>query len=198
MVQEGNARFTSRDAEGKECNAIMEKGSGTLVYGCRTSRIPEGVTNIGEYAFFVCAGLTEIELPNTVTKIEDAAFSSTQLRRIEIPDSVTSLGGWAFSECYDLKEVALSENITEVQPYTFADCESLKKIKIPEGVVRIGEGAFKDSALERIILPKSLEVIEEDAFSGCDNIVIIAQDGSYAETWAKENGYSVSDEQKEY
>ena len=197
LVQEGNDRFTSRDAQGKECNAIMEKGTGMLVYGCRTSRIPEGVTTIGEYAFFVCAGLTEIELPNTVTTIEDAAFSSTQLHRIEIPDSVTSLGGWTFSECYELKEVILSENITEIQPYTFVDCESLKEIVIPEGVVRIGEGAFKESALERITLPESLDVIEDESFFGCDNLMVTAPKGSYAEAWAKENGYSVSGERTE-
>ncbi len=192
LVEEGNERFTSRDAEGRECNAILEKGTGTLVYGCRTTRIPEEITTIGEDAFFVCGGLTEFEIPNTVTSIKDAAFAGTPLRRIVIPNSVTELGGWAFCDCYDLKSVVLPEDITEIKAFTFAACESLREIEIPEGVVRIGECAFKDSALERITLPKSLEAIEEDAFWGCDNVKVIVSKGSYAESWATENGMEVS------
>lgn len=43
-------------------------------------------------------------------------------------------------------------------------------------------------------LPESLEVIEEEAFFGCENMVIIAPKDSCAEKWAKDNGYSVSEE----
>lgn len=192
LVREGNARFTSRDVKGRECNAIFEKGTGVLVYGCRTTEIPAEITTIGEYAFADCAGLTEIVIPDNVKRIEDAAFSGAQLRRIVIPNSIVSLGGWAFCECYDLEEIVLSEALTEIQPYTFATCESLEKIEIPEGVVKMAEGAFKDSALEQITLPESLKIIEEDVFLGCDKIQIIAPEGSYAEIWARENGYPVS------
>ena len=84
--------------------------------------IEEGVTSIGDYAFFGYSSLTSIEIPESVTSIGIYAFfNCTGLKSITIPKSVASVGDKAFSGCIALKEVLLeggstltSENFGEV------------------------------------------------------------------------------------
>lgn len=62
--------------------------------------IPDTVTNIADFAFYWCSGLTSIEIPNSVTSIGKDAFNWCRvLTSIEIPNSVTSIGDGAFSWC---------------------------------------------------------------------------------------------------
>ena len=62
--------------------------------------IGNGVTTIGDYAFFDCSALTSITIPDSVTTIGDYAFSYCgNLTSITIPDSVTSIGSEAFANC---------------------------------------------------------------------------------------------------
>ena len=58
------------------------------------------VTIIGEKAFYQCAGLTSITIPNSVTTIGDWAFAYCEgLTSVSIPNSVTSIGKFAFRNC---------------------------------------------------------------------------------------------------
>jgi len=60
--------------------------------------IPNGVTSIGDYAFFYCMSLTSITIPSSVTSIGSGAFTGcTSLASITIPSSVTSIGEGAFA-----------------------------------------------------------------------------------------------------
>lgn len=53
----------------------------------------------------------------------------------------------------------------------FMNCDSLKRITIPEGVEEIGESAFQGcSKLEKVIIPKSVKRIGADAFKGCKKL----------------------------
>ena len=72
VVAKGNKVYDSRG----DCNAIVETNSNTLIQGCATTIIPEGVTSIGDYAFNGCSSLTAITLPESVTSIGDYAFFS--------------------------------------------------------------------------------------------------------------------------
>ena len=72
VVDSGNTRYDSRE----NCNAIIETGSNTLLYGCKNTVIPNSVTSIGNGAFFCCSGLTSITIPNSVTSIGSSAFES--------------------------------------------------------------------------------------------------------------------------
>ena len=62
--------------------------------------IPEGVTSIGDYAFYYCSSLTSVTIPGSVTSIGDYAFSDCSgLTSVIIPGSVTSIGDGAFRGC---------------------------------------------------------------------------------------------------
>ena len=68
--------------------------------------IPDSVTNIGNYAFDGCTGLTSITIPNGVTRISYGAFNKcSNLTNVIIPSSVTSISDYAFDRCYKLIEV---------------------------------------------------------------------------------------------
>lgn len=89
------------------------KMEGTTVVGVRNQKklpselvIPEGVTAIGEKAFYECESLTSVAIPSSVTSIGASAFSGcASLTDVTIPASVTRIETEAFDECEKLKEV---------------------------------------------------------------------------------------------
>ena len=82
--------------------------------------IEEGISGIGDFAFF------------------DSDF----VESVEIPDSVTSIGNYAFYNCESLKDVTIPDSVTSIGNYAFYGCESLKSIALPESLKNIGECAF--------------------------------------------------------
>lgn len=71
VVEDGNSVYDSREG----CNAIVESGTHTLIFGCKNTIIPNSVTSIGDYAFCSCKDLTSVEIPNSVTSIGEYAFA---------------------------------------------------------------------------------------------------------------------------
>ena len=90
--------------------------------------IEDGVTGIGEWAFYYC----------------------TSLRSIEIPDSVTSIGSSAFEGCRNLTSIKLP-SLTMIEGGLFLDCYHLKTVYIPTSVKMLKNGAFSDTALKTVI-----------------------------------------------
>ncbi len=140
--------------------------------GLTAIRLPESVKKIGMWTFSQCAGLTEFRIPDKTEIIEMSAFEHcTGLLSIVLPDSVRELGMGAFSGCRALKSVLISNKITELDTNTFCSCDSLESVNIPDGVKRIGTRAFSDcKSLKELILPKGIENIKFRAFAGCDSL----------------------------
>ena len=107
--------------------------------------IPDSVTTIGYYAFEGCTGLTSITIGNGVTSIYEKAFyNCSGLTSITIPDSVTYMGYSVFEACYDLTSVTIGNGLTSISPDTFSGCYDLTSITIGNGVTSIGVDAFYD------------------------------------------------------
>ena len=104
--------------------------------------IEDGVTSIGNYAFWSCSSLTSITIPKSVTSIGANAFERcSSLTSITIPDSVISIGASVFEECRNLSSITLSNNITSIGNWAFHGCP-LTSITIPDSVTSIGAMAF--------------------------------------------------------
>lgn len=67
----------------------------------------------------------------------------------------------------------------------FRDCQNLRKLYIPEGVVEIGENAlYNCTSLSQIVLPSTLTKIGQGAFDYCPPFTIVGQEGTFAQQFA--------------
>ena len=137
--------------------------------------IPSSVTNIEEAAFYGCSHLTSINIPSSVTSIGKEAFwGCSNLTNINIPNSVTSIGEWAFLLCSNLTSINIPSSVTSIGEYAFGLCSNLTSINIPQSVTSIGESVFIDCrGLTSVNIPDSVKSIGEGAFANCSNLTDI-------------------------
>jgi hypothetical protein len=152
--------------------------------------IPSSVTSIGDYAFSSCSKLASVIIPDSVTSIGEFAFiGCNSLINIFIPNSVTSIGECAFYACISLKSINIPTGVTSIEGYTFQECSSLISMTIPSNVTSIGAQAFVDcSSLTSVTIPNSVVSIAWNAFLSCPNLRLKVYSGSYAQSYAIENG----------
>ncbi|MBR7176708.1 MAG: leucine-rich repeat domain-containing protein [Clostridia bacterium] len=100
--------------------------------------IPEGVTSIGNLAFY-SSSMENVLLPSTLETIGNRAFyGCSNLVEINLPASVTTIGSHAFANCKKVQSVVVPNGVTSLEMYTFAGCTSLKTLTISASVVHIG------------------------------------------------------------
>ena len=191
-------------------NCIINKESKTLVVGCVSSVIPadgsvtvigfeafanipfstfvipEGIVEIGEWAFEGCNDLTELALPSTLTKVGMAAFNNCDfLKSFTVAAGNTTF--YAVDNCLlRIADDALMVSPTGVipsaakaiGPYAFFNNNDLKSIVIPEGITAIDEYAFSSCYnLTSVTLPESLISIGNYAFRYCEELLAIELPG---------------------
>ena len=131
--------------------------------------ISDGVTSIGDFAFYLCDKINNITISDSVTSIGDNAFLwCDSLPEVKIPNSVTHIGERAFSNCTALTSITIPGSVTDIGDYAFYDCSDITAITLSEGVKNIGESAFGScSSITKITIPDSVTSIGVWAFNGC-------------------------------
>lgn len=127
------------------------------------------VKTISSKAFSDCYSLEEINLEN-VAEIESDAFSDCKkLREADI--SATHIKPHSFEGCESLSSVTL-RNTKTIDEYAFYQCKTLTDITLPEGLIAIGNHAFEDCGLSKVVVPKTVLDVGYECFSGCPEIII--------------------------
>jgi len=105
--------------------------------------IENTVTRIGQFAFWGCVNLVEVEFiePSSVESIGENAFFLCKLSAIKIPNSVERIGNSAFNNCQRLHDVNLGEGVRIIGNSAFNQCV-ITYLTIPSSVEQIGEYAF--------------------------------------------------------
>ncbi len=199
-----------------EGNCVLNAEGTRLVAACRTSVFPQGVSEIGSYAYSGADWLTEIEIPESVVRIANGAFSScANLHTVVLPAGLEEIGWSAFLNCPSLtdislpagvsigsgafqssglKSLTLPENVS-VQVFAFADCQNLKEVTIFAGC-SMDPTAFVDCRnLEKITMPAGTEFVyisgNTGAFKGCVNLKEVDFGGT-SEEWLQYRLHGVS------
>lgn len=172
--------------------------------------IPDGVTTIGESAFWFCSGITSIQLPDSVERIDtyglygvnaplsipqnlkwigDEAFTQVPLTKAVLPEGQTHIGNKAFNNCRSLVTASISESVTEYGSNIFLYCTDLTYVGLPGSLTEIPENMlWGTTALKRIQIPEGVTKIGIGASygSGIEKLTIsssVKEIGDWAFAW---------------
>ena len=156
---------------------------------CDDAHFPNGVSEIGNYAFQHCEKITNIVVPDTVTTVGTGAFAHCRnLREITLGPNTKKIPGWLFMDCSALEQITIPDSVKRLGTGAFAQCSNLKAVHRPETLQAINGQCFADCvSLERIFLPISVKNVGTGAFDGCCNLVAIDVDEDNAKL-SSENG----------
>lgn len=159
-------------------------------------KFPAGITRIGTCAFEGCEGLTEITIPDSIAEIESSVFSQCiSLRTVVLPEGLEMIDYYAFNGCRSLTSLNIPESVSYIGSGAFKECDGMftrvfydnhalyyvdhwvvvadldamvsSELILEDGIVGIYPEVFKDTNLERVVLPDSIRVIGEKAFENC-------------------------------
>ena len=137
--------------------------------------IPKSLTVIPGLAFYECGLGGRLQLHDGITAIEKCAFTRNGfIGELELPKSLTILEGGNFDGNYFSGSFKIPKGLLSISVSAFAYCAFTGEAEIPEGILSIGEGAFYNNEnLQKIILPSSLELIDDQAFGYCKSLRVI-------------------------
>lgn len=165
--------------------------------------LPDGLSSVGDLAFYNCTSLTAVSLPNSLRSIgHNAFYGCTALRAVDMSQFIIGIGRSAFYGCESLAAISFPVSLERVGDKAFYLCESLTSVTLPQYADDLGEEAFAycrgllraeikapiktlprwmfygcDSLVE-VSLPQTLESIDHYAFKRCDELTGIYYSGS--------------------
>lgn len=127
---------------------------------------PVAVNIIGSQSFGN-KGLTSVEVPRSVTKIDMAAFwKNTNLSKVVLKDSLLNIGTSAFAggTSSSLKSIIIPNTVTNIGQSAFQD-NLIEQLIIPDSVKSVGQGAFKNNKIKNLIIGNGLSIINSFTFA---------------------------------
>lgn len=127
--------------------------------------IGDGVTSIGNYAFYNCNTPNNLTVPGGVISIGDYAFYNCgTLRNLTISEGVISIGDYAFYDCSITDELIIPDSVEKIGSYSFAE-NNILSLHIGNGLSVISEYSFKNNIdLSHIEWGTNIKIIGESAF----------------------------------
>ncbi len=146
----------------------------------KTVKINEGVTSIGDQAFYSFIQLQKIYLPNSLNKVYDSPFYHSSYSfdiyiyslemwcNLKYPDGMGWEGDhYLYYNEKILKEFNVPKSITEIGDFAFRDI-NISKVILHDGITKLGKLAFYNCEyLTSISIPENVSYIGASAFQGC-------------------------------
>ena len=128
-----------------------------------------------------------------VISIIDGPFSNDSfIKGISLPDTIKEIRDSTFG-LNDSLQVVLASGVETVGRAAFQHNDSLKYVDLGYNLKEFDDAYFSDT-LEVIHLPAGVENLDKVAFFGEDTLTIVGKAGSFAETFAKEEGINFEEE----
>ena len=153
--------------------ALLSK-DGTILYAQLsnlnggTYTVPNGVQIIGTYAMSLNNTFNYINIPNSVTTLEDYCLYKTAIQSLQMPDSVVHVQSNICSYCLNLTSVKISDNLEELGEMAgweaFYSCKNLADVTLGSKLRVIGNASFAGTKITSIHIPDSVEQINFGAF----------------------------------
>lgn len=83
---------------------------------------------------------------------------------------VTRIAWEAFRDLSDLKSVFIEDNVTTIEGYAFAYCNNLEEVRLPEGLVTMGDWVFPGTKIKKLSLPKYFHNFTSWTFRDMNNL----------------------------
>ena len=138
-------------------------------------RIADGVTSVGDRAFYEKMQLTRVELGADVQTIGEYAFyKCAALETVTGAGALTKIGPYAFYLCEQLQSIVLADTLREIQEAAFAGCFMLKSLELPEALQIIGDNAFEACwLLEEVTIPAGVRQLGIAAYLNCESLTTV-------------------------
>jgi len=143
----------------------------SLGWGVIPSYHHEGTDWPDRYEVVEIKSLISVDLSGctNLRAIEDYTFAKfSSLASVLFNENLESIGVAAFFECESLKKIILPQKLTVVEEATFSDCHSLSTVVFHDNITNIGKESFTSCPLSSIRFPDKLTSIGELAFCVCD------------------------------
>ena len=115
---------------------------------------PDHMPHLAPALLHDCPLLTTCHLPAQMEYIDDNLFWQSGITHLDIPEHVTRIEEAAFQSCLSLRELSLPAALTEIADSVFANCTVLEKLRLSSEVPpSVKEDAFTDFTTA-IIVPK--------------------------------------------
>lgn len=138
--------------------------------------LPQGITNIGNLAFYGCENLVTAIIPASVTRIGDYAFCDcVKLQVMNIGSGVQTIGESAFENCCSLVSFSLPASLKSIGSKAFYMCDSITSVTVPNSVTSMGISVFGYCAsLVSANIKASITTLPEFTFYGCGMLTFVS------------------------
>lgn len=141
----------------------------------------DNITVIPQFTFAKCSNLKKVTIGDTVQNIMSGAFWRTAIEEIVIPDTVKEMGEYWYAE-YSNAPADRAFSYYSNSGRVFAQCKSLKKVVIGNGVVNIPAGMFTDCTnLEEIIIGENVRFVDCEAFLNTNDTFEVINNSTHKE-----------------